>query len=43
MPLTDLHKKRRLKNFAVLAALVVFMLILFAITVIRLSPGGTAG
>jgi|AntRauTorckE6833_2_1112554.scaffolds.fasta_scaffold57461_2 hypothetical protein len=43
MPLTDLHKKRRVKNFAVLAALVVFMVILFAITIIRLSPDGAAG
>lgn len=43
MPLTDLHKKRRVKNFAVLGALVIFMVILFVITLIRLSPDGAAG
>ena len=39
MPLTDLHKKRRFKNFAVLGALVVFILIIFAVTIVRLKLG----
>lgn len=39
MPITDLHKKKKFKNFAVLAAIVVFMLIVFAVTIIRLKQG----
>lgn len=39
MPITKLHKTKRTKNFAVLAAIVCFMLIIFAVTVIRLKAG----
>ncbi|GEM_PF-671019 len=42
MPITDLHKKKRFKNLAVLAAIVIFMGIVFAITVIRLTQGMAA-
>lgn len=42
MPITDLHKKKRFKNFAVLAAIVAFMAIVFMITVIRLTQGMAA-
>ena len=39
MPITDLHKKKRVKNIAVLCAIVAFMLIVFGITVVRLQAG----
>ena len=43
MPITELHKKKKAKNLAVLAAIIVFMLIVFAITIIRLKAGLSAG
>ena len=42
MPITDLHKKKRSKNIAVLIAIIVFMVIIFAVTVIRLQAGISA-
>ena len=39
MPIGELHKKKRAKNFAVLFAIVVFILVIFAVTVIRLKAG----
>lgn len=36
------RKKLRTKNLAVLAALVVFMLVVFAVTLIRLKAGMSA-
>lgn len=42
MPITPLHKKKLFKNLAVLAAIIVFMLIVYAITVVRLSQGMNA-
>ena len=43
MPITELHKKKRAKNFAVLAAIVLFMVIVFGITIVRLTAGIAAG
>lgn len=40
MPIGALHKKKRLKNYAVLAALVVFMATVFFVTMIRIRQGG---
>lgn len=35
--MSKLHKKQRRKNYAVLAALVVFMVTVFFVTIIRLK------
>lgn len=35
MPLSDLHKKKRLKNFAVLAAIAAWCALIFYVAVIR--------
>lgn len=40
MPLSELHKKKRAKNFAVLAAIVFWIAALFAVTIIRINQGG---
>lgn len=37
MPLSELHKKKRVKNFAVLGAIVVWSLFIFAIALIRMN------
>lgn len=42
MPLSDLHKRKFWKNIAVLAAIGVFGLLVWAITVIRISQGISA-
>jgi hypothetical protein len=39
MPKSELHKVKFKKNLAVLAAVVVFMLIVFFVTIIRLKAG----
>ena len=36
---SDLHKKKKAKNYAVLAAIVVFMLTIFFVTIIRIKEG----
>lgn len=37
MPASDLHKKKRLKNLAILGAIAVWAAIIFAVTVIRMK------
>ena len=37
MPLSDLHKSKRLKNFAILGAIAVWAVIIFGVTVIRMQ------
>lgn len=37
MPISTLHKKKRLKNLAILGAIVVWAAIIFAVTVIRMQ------
>lgn len=39
MPHSELHKRKRMKNFAVLGAIILFMVIVFFVTVIRLKMG----
>ena len=39
MPLTELHKKKRAKNFMVLGIIVVMMVVFYMITIIRLTEG----
>lgn len=39
MPHTDLHKKKLKKNLAILAMIVAFCALIWAITVIRISGG----
>lgn len=38
MPETDLHRRRRAKNYAMLAALVTFVAIVFAVTILKMMP-----
>ncbi len=40
MPHSELHKKKRAKNLAVLAAIVLWIVAIFAVTVIRIKAGG---
>lgn len=37
MPLSELHKKKRVKNFAVLGAIIVWSVFIFYIAVIRMG------
>jgi len=37
MPHSDLHKQKKKKNFAILAMIVVFIAIFWAITMIRIA------
>jgi len=39
MPLSELHKQKRGKNFAILAALIVFIVTVFAVSIIRMKGG----
>lgn len=39
MPHSELHKQKRGKNFAILAALIVFMVTVFAVSIIRMKGG----
>lgn len=40
MPSSALHKKKRTKNLAVLGAIILWIIALFAVTIIRISAGG---
>lgn len=40
MPITELHKRKRTKNFTVAGILVAIMALLFALTLVKLSGGG---
>ena len=37
MPLSELHKKKRIKNFAVLGAIVVWSCLIFVVAMIRIG------
>ncbi len=39
MPITDLHKRKRAKNFMILAAIAAWIVLIWAITMIRISNG----
>lgn len=39
MPITELHKRKRTKNFTVAGILVAIMALLFAVTLVKLSGG----
>ncbi len=39
MPLSDIHKKKRYKNLAVLAAILGWCVLLFAVSIIRMKGG----
>lgn len=39
MPFTDLHKRKRAKNFAVLLAIVAMVVLIFCVTIVRLKMG----
>jgi hypothetical protein len=40
MPHSELHKKKRTKNLAILGAIVLWIVAIFAVTVIRINAGG---
>lgn len=40
MPLSDIHKKKRAKNWMVLAAIAGWIVLIWAITMIKISNGG---
>jgi len=37
MPYSDLHTKKKAKNLVLLAAMVAFMLLIFAVTIVRMA------
>jgi hypothetical protein len=37
MPISDIHKKKRMKNLAILGAIAVWAAIIFAVTMIRMK------
>lgn len=37
MPVSDLHKKKRLKNLAILGAIVAWVAIIFAVSIIKMK------
>lgn len=39
MPLADLHQKKKTRNYAVLAAVLCFVVILFVVSIIRMKGG----
>lgn len=39
MPPSDLHKKKRAKNYAILAALLAFVVTVFFVSIIRMKGG----
>lgn len=40
MPLSDLHKKKRAKNWMMLAAIAAWVALIWAITMIKLADAG---
>ena len=40
MPHSSLHKKKRMKNLAVLAAIIAWIAVIFCVTLIRIKSGG---
>lgn len=39
MPISDLHKRKKMKNIAVFLAVLAFMAVIFFVTVIRIHQG----
>lgn len=39
MPLSELHKTKRKKNLVILAAIVAWIVVIFAVTMVRLKSG----
>lgn len=39
MPKSELHQRKKARNYAVMGALVVFMLTVFFVTIIRMKVG----
>ncbi len=39
MPLSDIHKKKRAKNYMILGAIAAWIVLIWAITMIRISHG----
>lgn len=39
MPRSELHEKKKKKNYAVFLSLVIFMLVMFAVSVIKMKIG----
>lgn len=37
MPLSNLHKSKRMKNYAMLAAIFIWIAVIFAVSVIRMK------
>ena len=37
MPISDLHKKKRMKNLAILAAVTVWVILIFAVSIVKMS------
>lgn len=40
MPLSEIHKKKKLKNWMMLAAIAAWIVLIWAITMIKLSNAG---
>lgn len=39
MPLSDIHKRKRAKNFMILGAIAAWIGLIFVVTIIRISNG----
>ena len=39
MPITDLHKKKRAKNFMILAAIAAWIVLIWSITMVKIAHG----
>lgn len=37
MPISELHKKQKTKNYALLAAMVAFIVLMFSVTIVRMA------
>jgi hypothetical protein len=40
MPLSEIHKKKRFKNYAILAVVLGWCALIFAVSIIRMKEGG---
>lgn len=39
MPLSDIHKRKKAKNFMILGAITAWIALIFVVTIIRISNG----
>lgn len=39
MPRSELHEKKKVKNYAILLAVLAFMVVIFFVTIIRMKGG----